>query len=84
MPVFANFSMNRTFGDVHFLSYIDGEVLSYWTPIGKSMYGTNVTIKTQYWNEYEFLGFEVSVPAPIKNHEMNAFKKAWGLEDKKI
>ena len=60
--------------------YINGEVLSSLPFVGKSRYGTNIPVETQYWNEYNFLGFEVSIPAPIKNHDMDAFKKAWGLE----
>ena len=60
--------------------YINGDVLSSIPFVGKSKYGTNIPVATQYWNEYNFLGFKGKIPAPIKNHDMDAFKEAWGLE----
>lgn len=57
---------------------MDGELLS--SLIGESRYGTNITIDTEYWNEYSVAGYNIKIPAPIKNHSMDTFKDTWGLE----
>ena len=58
--------------------YIEGEFLS--SLIGKSRYGTNIPVATEYWNQYSVAGFNISIPAPFKNHSIDAFRDAWGLE----
>lgn len=56
--------------------YVDGEVLS--AAIGYARFGTTQPLlPTQYWTvDWSIFGREIKIPAPIKNHYMDAVKRA--------
>lgn len=55
--------------------YVKGEFLS--ALIGRSRYGTNHWLDTQYWMyEKTIWKFDIKIPAPIDNHGMKAVKEA--------
>ena len=58
--------------------YVRGEALH--SLIGRASIGTNHWLDTQYWTvEWDIFGWEIKVPAPVKNHHMDAVKKALGM-----